>query len=393
MALPSGKIEHTDLNTDFVAVDVESGTGKNARVLKNRANASSELFSYPKASWIEDPSIVDDSLITTGVAYNALNGKAATSHDHSTDDIINFGDWAVTSDTDNNIAFKILDIKNWTAVPDSGFGTDGVTGVCYGNGKFVAVGFNGKIAYSSDGINWTAASSPVTVTLVDICYGNGRFVAVGNQKIVYSMDAVTWTLIPDSGSDYNFAGSVCYGNGKFVAGGNSGKMAYSTDGINWTSVSDSKFNNLGHIYGVRYGNGKFIASGGGGNMVCSANGVTWTAVSDSGFGSSYINIVCYGNGKFVAGGESGKVAYSLDGINWTTVADSGFGSSYINSICYGNGKFVAVGASGKIAYSPDAVNWTAVPDSGFGAINVMGVCYGNGKFVAAGRNGKIAYCK
>ena len=63
---------------------VEPGTGKYTRVLKNRADTSTELFSYPKANWIEDPSISGDSLITTGIAYNALNGKAATSHSHST---------------------------------------------------------------------------------------------------------------------------------------------------------------------------------------------------------------------------------------------------------------------------------------------------------------------
>ena len=112
MALPSGKIEHTDLNTDFVAVGVEPGTGKYTQVLKNRANASSELFSYPKASWIEDPSILDDSLITTGVAYNALNGKAPALHNHSTEDISNFGDWAIISNANNDIVFKALNIEN-----------------------------------------------------------------------------------------------------------------------------------------------------------------------------------------------------------------------------------------------------------------------------------------
>ena len=393
MALPSGIIGHEDLSTDFVAVDTQSDSGRYTRVLKNRTDTPTVLFSYPTAGWIEDTSVLDISLVTTGVAYNALNGKAPTSHGHSTEDISSFGDWAVTSDADNNIAFKILDIENWTAVTDSTFGTSHINSICYGNGKFVAVGFGGKIAYSSDGINWTAASSPVDVTLVDVCYGNGKFVAVGNRKILYSMDATTWTLIPDSGSDYNFAGSVCYGNGKFVAGGTSGKMAYSLDGISWTAVTDSKFNYTSHIYGVHYGNGKFIASGGYGGMVCSANGVTWTAVTDSKFGSSYINNTCYGNGKFVAVGEGGKIAYSSDGISWTAVTDSKFGSSYINNICYGNGKFVAVGASGKMAYSSDGISWTLVSDSGFGDLNIGGACYGNGKFVAVGRGGKMFYCR
>ena len=202
MALPSGKIEHTDLNTDFVAVDVEPGTGKNTRVLKNRANASSELFSYTAADWIEDPSIVDDSLITTGVAYNALNGKAATSHSHSTEDIINFGDWAVTSDLyNNNIIFKVLntDTENWTSASPYIH----VKGICYGNGRYVAAGGDGKTAYSSDG--------------------------------------VSWTLVTESGFGSTSIRGICYGNEKYVAVGDDGRMAYSPNGIDWTSVPDSKF--------------------------------------------------------------------------------------------------------------------------------------------------------
>ena len=147
MALPSGKIGHTDLNTDFVAVDTQSDSGRYIRVLKNRTDTPTVLFSYPTASWVEDTSVFDISLVTTGVAYNALSGKAPTSHSHSTEDISSFGDWAVISDVNNNIVFKTLNTENWTAVADSGFGTTSIVGVCYGNGKFVAVGRNGKIAY------------------------------------------------------------------------------------------------------------------------------------------------------------------------------------------------------------------------------------------------------
>ena len=184
MALPSGIIGHEDLNTDFVAVDTQSDSGRYIRVLKNRTDTPTVLFSYPTASWVEDTSISDISLVTTGVAYNALSGKASTSHGHSTEDISSFGDWVVTSDADNNIVFKILDIENWTAVSDSGFETTGVTGVCYGNGKFVAVGDDGKMAYSTDGTSWTLVTD--SGTLYDVCYGNGKFVAVGYRKLTYS---------------------------------------------------------------------------------------------------------------------------------------------------------------------------------------------------------------
>ena len=188
MALPSGIIGHKDLDTDFVAVATQSDSGRYIRVLKNRTDTPTTLFSYPKASWVEDTSMSDISLATTGVAYNALNGKAPTSHGHSTEDISSFGDWAVISDASNNIVFKTLNIENWTAVADSGFGTNSVVGVCYGNGKFVAVGFGGKIAYSSDGINWTVVTDSKfgNLSISSVCYGNGKFVAVGrNGKISY----------------------------------------------------------------------------------------------------------------------------------------------------------------------------------------------------------------
>ena len=73
------------------------------------------------------------------------------------------------------------------------FGSSSIQSICYGDGKFVAVGGGGKIAYSIDGINWTEADSPFGSSSID---------------------------------------SICYGDGKFVAGGSGGKIAYSINGIN-----------------------------------------------------------------------------------------------------------------------------------------------------------------
>ena len=57
------------------------------------------------------------------------------------------------------------------------------------NGKFVAVGYDGKMATSPDGINWTAVTpSPFGTTNIQrIAFGDGKFVAVGEGgKIAYS---------------------------------------------------------------------------------------------------------------------------------------------------------------------------------------------------------------
>ncbi|MDR2951714.1 MAG: cell wall-binding protein, partial [Treponema sp.] len=60
---------------------------------------------------------------------------------------------------------------------------------------------------------------------------NGKFVAVGDSgKIAYSADGIDWSIVQDStfGTSMNNINAIAYGNGKFIAGGTSGKMAYSS---------------------------------------------------------------------------------------------------------------------------------------------------------------------
>ena len=307
------------------------------------------------------------------------------------------------------------------------FGSSSIQSICYGDGKFVAVGGGGKIAYSIDGINWTEADSPFGSSSIDsICYGDRKFVAGGSGgKIAYSINGINWTEADSPFISKTFIESICYGNGKFVAVGwyttsiglndylPQGTMAYSTDGVNWTSIDSSPFGSY-YIYSVCYGDGKFVAGGGipsmtitqnrPGNippttvtidarakMAYSTDGITWTEV-DSTFGSSRIYSIYHGNGKFVAGGTDGKMASSTDGSNWTEV-DSPFGSSGIHSTYYGNGNFIAGGGSGKMAYSSDGITWTAVADSAFGSSTILSICYGNRRYVAVGGEGKMAYCQ
>ena len=159
----------------------------------------------------------------------------------------------------------------WVKVANPAFGvTSGVSGIAYGGGKFVAVGNNSEMAYSTDGINWTAvANTGFTKTnlsgnlygIADIAYGGGKFVAVGGgNQMAYSTDGINWTAVANTaflpslnvlGYDATNILCVTYGNGKFVAGGwcsvsqdrdeHGAQMAYSTDGINWTPVDATTF--------------------------------------------------------------------------------------------------------------------------------------------------------
>ena len=107
-------------------------------------------------------------------------------------------------------------------------------------GKFVAVGDNGKMANSSDGVTWTAVPDSTfgTSNINSIAWVGGKFVAGGYQgKMVYSSDGVTWTAVGDSTFGTSNINSIAWGNNKFVAGGWDGKMAYSSDGENWTGIT------------------------------------------------------------------------------------------------------------------------------------------------------------
>ena len=183
------------------------------------------------------------------------------------------------------------------------------------NGKSLISHINASLSANSNPKVWYKSDNTINLSessFYSICYGNGKYVVGGiNGEMAYSIDGITWTAVADSTFGSSYIQSICYGNGKFVAGGYKGKMAYSSDGVTWTAVADSTFSY--DIYSICYGNGKFVA-GGSGKMAYSTDGVTWTKVADSTFGSSYIESICYGNGKFVAGGYDGKIAYCQVGI-------------------------------------------------------------------------------
>jgi len=332
----------------------------------------------------------------------------------------------------------------WTAVADSTvwetYYNDGskrinnIYGVAWSNNRWVAVGGQGKIAYSTDnGVTWTAVADSTGFSYINaIACSSNRFVAVGQSgKIAYSADnGATWTAVTNSTFGTSDIRAVAYGGGRFVAVGSQGKMAYSADnGANWTAVTNNSTiwdytdswgdpsPSMAGIEAVAYGNGRFVAVGGHGKMAYSDdNGVTWTAVTNNSTIWDYtgyiidneavkavtskasIEAVAYGNGRFVAVGYQGEMAYSADnGVTWTAVSN---GTLYGNiAVAYGGGRFVAVGSQGKMAYSADnGENWTAVADSKFPSTNsdgnsfsISAIAYGNGRFVAVGQEGKMAY--
>jgi len=272
----------------------------------------------------------------------------------------------------------------WTT-RTSGFGSNDIWGVTYGDGLYVAVGDDGKLTTSTDGITWTTRTSGFgTTDIREVTYGDGLYVAVGyDGKLTTSTDGTTWTT-RTSGFGSTDIWGVTYGDGLYVAVGVSGTLTTSTDGTTWTTRT-SGFGST-RIWGVTYGDGLYVAVGDDGKLTTSTDGITWTTRT-SGFGTTTIWGVTYGDGLYVAVGVGGKLTTSTDGITWTT-RTSGFGTSLIFGVTYGDGLYVAVGDSGKLTTSTDGITWTT-RTSGFGTTRIRGLTYGDGLYVAGGYDGKL----
>ncbi|OQB13773.1 MAG: Endo-1,4-beta-xylanase A precursor [Firmicutes bacterium ADurb.Bin193] len=99
-------------------------------------------------------------------------------------------------------------------------------------------GYHYSIVYTSpDGENWTQQTYQNNSVLYKAAWGNGKFVAVGsNGVILTSPDGITpWTQIR-SKKGYNLSDIIWDGT-RFVTAG--AEVLYSQDGVNWTDANVS----------------------------------------------------------------------------------------------------------------------------------------------------------
>jgi hypothetical protein len=314
---------------------------------------------------------------------------------------------------------------------------------------FVAVGTNGKIAYSKNGIKWTTITTGET-SWNSVAYGNGKFVAVGgdyppdpyvgNQftldytpspNIARSDDGINWTTVllrdTSGGSERTNWESVTYVNDRFVIAGsnynwhqsapNFGSARWvkesdlgrsSTNGTSWSS---SNYGVLGPTSDFAYGsNNQWVTVNGSNRISYSTNFSSWTGVTNMGDGP-FVSVAFgyfYNTPTFVMVGKAGSAAvYTGSATNpnnaWTWRKIS-FSNGDLNRVYYSdngdNGaRFVTVGSptnyytgtSTSIYYYATA-GWQ-LANSSFATWE--DVTYGNGVWVAVGGDpvnkiGKIA---
>lgn len=307
----------------------------------------------------------------------------------------------------NSIFVRADILDNWHWRNPSPF-PDTMHSVCFGAGKFVAVGEGGVIHTSTDGFTWDAGQRPILFNFHKVIYANGEFVAVGDLgAIVTSSNAVDW--IARDADEANDLYAVAFGNGRFVACGANGQLATSTNGINWIPGTD---NSVGGSW-ITFGNGVFVAAGPGTSVEVSADGQTWANFSLPMPNFEWPHALWqaeFGNGKFIAvvsdevkAGQfwqPGSHFYeSSDGTNWTQGIYFPFGPTYSGAqyshrfLVFLNGSFheVTDGASGygiiPISITTDGASYTTkyAPTN---APNAQSMAYGSSKYLLMEQSGK-----
>ena len=171
--------------------------------------------------------------------------------------------------------------------------------------KFVAVGDEGLISTSSDGLHWIERNSGLEDDFWSIAWNGELFVAVGSSNL----------------------------------GMNSNRriILTSPDGINWTKTLLEMIKNQDST--VLYGEGTICGSWGIWPGYDLPDGINWTSRT-TGITNSINDITWIGN-MYVAAADFGVILTSLDGINWSI----GFAPTGVSLTCieWNGEQLVAVG--------------------------------------------------
>lgn len=125
--------------------------------------------------------------------------------------------------------YTSTDAVTWTQ--RSSASSNRLLSVAYGPAGFVALDHHGEAQTSPDGMTWTFFG-PVTDNAV--AYGNGLYVAGGYNGIFTSSDLVTWT--PRTSTMTASILGLTWAPSGWVAVGADGQAATSTDGLTWTRL-------------------------------------------------------------------------------------------------------------------------------------------------------------
>jgi hypothetical protein len=286
--------------------------------------------------------------------------------------------------------------------------------IAYGAGVFVAVGNNGIINTSPDGIVWTVRSSPGVFDIKKVAFGAGAFVAVGTangsvtKPIIRSTDGVSWSFVAGGASgsyvSVAYASSGPYGpSGSYwTAIGNARWSASSDNGATFSSAATQS--ELADATDIGFGNSTYLAVTSTGKIVTApydnlASGwVIQQTLTDAPvlYSVNYCNSVWVATGQAAFAVNDEAIFVSTDGSTFTGIG--GFSEQIVRSPIYGADTFLMVGDNNP-GEGANFAFYNSIYATTFGGLyksNLIldwrSVAYGNGLFVAVAYTGEIVSC-
>ncbi|NGQ97083.1 hypothetical protein G3578_18245 [Brevibacillus sp. SYP-B805] len=248
---------------------------------------------------------------------------------------------------------------------------------------FLAVGTQGNLLASTDGINWYQPAPPVTSVNLNTVNWDGQHFLIGEGDHIYlstdGADRIGFSSITGMTGRWF---DIDYVGGKYLAVGDNGQLATTTDPTisnNWVPLVSGTTEQL---LDVASSGKEYIVVGRNGTILRSTDGVNWVSQSSGTTGD--INAVIWANNQYVAVGN-GVILTSPDGLSWTQVANP---SDIFYNVLYNGQQLLAVSWGGQLFTSKDGSVWET-SDSGSTFDDINGLAFNGESYVGVGYNGKV----
>jgi hypothetical protein len=295
--------------------------------------------------------------------------------------------WIILSYGTYKIAWSIDGI-NWYGVNTTAVLQNGGYNyaIAWNGSMFVGIsGFSaGEIAYSTNGINWTAVSGvSIGQSNCAIAWTGSMWIITGTNTttaIFYSTNGTSWTGVSGTNTNryrfrtisvYNYPvlpanpvittppaipftlnSSTLITYGLSGSGWPNSKISISNnDGITWASFGTGDIFSGTNITPIAY-NGILYTTG----VYYSYNLSNWRLCNGSGFSASYQSGGTIWNGSCFISYQYLNILYSTDGINWSNVKTM---TSIPTGLTWNSSAWIASSGDG-LAYSTNGTTWTNI---------------------------------
>ena len=204
------------------------------------------------------------------------------------------------------------------------------------NDLYVAVGQNGALLTSSEGVDWTLELAPRSVT-------NATLLGVGGDSNLLVAVGTKGSIIRSPNLQTNLANAVT-----------GTTNASSTFGVIWLDAENKPTTN--QLQGVTAGHGLYVVVGDQGDILSSPNGGVWTRRNP--VNTNLLSSVVASPSGFIACGQKGTlIAAGVNALAWRKLTSPT--TAWLFRIREHNGTLVAVGESGTVLVSTNETSWTA----------------------------------